>query len=29
VLANSSGYVAGSETTGHELGRIEDALMFD
>jgi translation initiation factor 6 len=27
ILANSKGYVAGSETTGHELGRIEDALM--
>ena len=26
VLANSRGYVAGSKTTGHELGRIEDAL---
>ncbi|MDO9518290.1 MAG: translation initiation factor IF-6 [Methanosarcinaceae archaeon] len=26
VLANSKGYVAGSKTTGHELGRIEDAL---
>ena len=28
VLANSRGYVAGSQTTGHELGRIEDALGF-
>lgn len=28
LLANSKGYVAGSETTGHELGRIEDALGF-
>lgn len=28
VLANSKGYVAGSKTTGHELGRIEDALGF-
>ncbi len=28
ILANSKGYVAGSETTGHELGRIEDAFMF-
>lgn len=28
VLANSKGYVAGSQTTGHELGRIEDALGF-
>lgn len=27
ILANSKGYIAGSETTGHELGRIEDALM--
>jgi translation initiation factor 6 len=27
ILANSKGFVAGSETTGHELGRIEDALM--
>ncbi|MBW6470732.1 MAG: translation initiation factor IF-6 [Methanosarcinaceae archaeon] len=26
VLANSKGYVAGSKTTGHELGRIADAL---
>jgi translation initiation factor 6 len=26
LLANSKGYVAGSQTTGHELGRIEDAL---
>ncbi|MDF1533770.1 MAG: translation initiation factor IF-6, partial [Methanosarcinaceae archaeon] len=26
VIANSKGYVAGSNTTGHELGRIEDAL---
>ena len=29
LLANSKGYVAGSNTTGHELGRIEDALFFD
>ncbi len=28
VIANSKGYVAGSKTTGHELGRIEDALGF-
>ncbi len=28
VLANSSGYLAGADTTGHELGRIEDALGF-
>ena len=28
VLANSKGYVAGSQTTGHELARIEDALGF-
>ena len=28
VLANSKGYVAGFETTGHELGRIEEALDF-
>ncbi|HJH32071.1 MAG TPA: translation initiation factor IF-6 [Methanosarcinaceae archaeon] len=28
LLANSKGYVAGSKTTGHELGRIEDALGF-
>jgi translation initiation factor 6 len=26
LIANSKGYVAGSKTTGHELGRIEDAL---
>jgi translation initiation factor 6 len=26
LIANSKGYVAGSQTTGHELGRIEDAL---
>ncbi len=29
LLANSKGYVAGSNTTGYELGRIEDALFFD
>lgn len=29
LLANSRGYVAGSNTTGHELGRIEDSLFFD
>ncbi|MBP1910229.1 translation initiation factor IF-6 [Methanolobus bombayensis] len=28
LIANSKGYVAGSQTTGHELGRIEDALDF-
>jgi len=28
VLANSKGYLAGEETTGPELGRIEDALGF-
>ncbi len=28
VLANSKGYLAGSETTGPELGRIEEALGF-
>ena len=28
LLANSSGYVAGQQTTGPELGRIEDALGF-
>lgn len=28
VLANSKGYVAGEETTGPEIGRIEDALGF-
>jgi translation initiation factor 6 len=28
LLANSHGYLAGSETTGPELGRIEDALGF-
>lgn len=28
LLANSKGYVAGSKTTGYELGRIEDALGF-
>jgi translation initiation factor 6 len=28
LLANSRGYVAGDETTGPELGRIEDALGF-
>jgi translation initiation factor 6 len=28
ILANSNGYLAGSETTGHELGRIEEALGF-
>jgi translation initiation factor 6 len=28
ILANSNGYLAGSETTGPELGRIEEALGF-
>lgn len=28
LLANSKGYVVGSETTGHEMGRIEDALGY-
>lgn len=28
LLANSYGYLAGSETSGPELGRIEDALGF-
>ena len=28
LLANSSGYLAGTDTTGHELGRIEDALGY-
>lgn len=28
LLANSRGYVVGDETTGPELGRIEDALGF-
>ena len=28
LVANGSGYVAGQETTGPELGRIEDALGF-
>ncbi len=28
ILANRRGYVAGDETTGAELGRIEDALGF-
>jgi translation initiation factor 6 len=28
LLANSKGYVAGSDTTGHELGRVEDVLGF-
>ena len=28
LLANSNGYVAGLETTGPELGRIDDALGF-
>jgi len=28
LIANASGYVAGQETTGPELGRIEDALGY-
>ncbi|MBI4362837.1 MAG: translation initiation factor IF-6 [Euryarchaeota archaeon] len=28
VLANTHGYIAGTHTTGPELGRIEDALGF-
>lgn len=28
LLANTTGYVAGSETTGPELGRIEETLGF-
>ena len=28
LIANASGYVAGEETTGPELGRIEDALGY-
>lgn len=28
ILANGRGYVAGDDTTGPELGRIEDALGF-
>jgi len=28
ILANSNGYLAGSETRGPELGRIEEALGF-
>lgn len=28
LIANSAGYFAGEETTGPELGRIEDALGF-
>jgi translation initiation factor 6 len=28
LLANSQGYIAGDETTGPELGRIEDVLDF-
>ncbi len=28
LIANSKGYAAGSNTSGHELGRIEDALGF-
>lgn len=28
LLANSKGYVAGEDTTGHEISRIEDVLGF-
>jgi translation initiation factor 6 len=28
LLANSKGYVAGSVTTGFELGRIEEVFGF-
>ena len=28
LIANSKGYVAGEETTGPELSRIEDALGY-
>ncbi|WP_048815445.1 translation initiation factor IF-6 [Methanosalsum zhilinae] len=28
ILANSNGYVTGSQTTGHELGRVDDLLGF-
>ncbi len=28
LLANAHGYVVGQETTGPELGRIEDALGY-
>lgn len=28
LIANTSGYITGAETTGPELGRIEDALGF-
>ncbi len=28
LIANSNGYIAGQETTGPELGRIEDALGY-
>ncbi|RQD85164.1 translation initiation factor IF-6, partial [Methanosalsum natronophilum] len=26
--ANSKGFLAGSQTTGHELGRVEEILGF-
>ncbi len=29
LLANSKGYVVGTETTGHEMGRIVDALGYN
>jgi translation initiation factor 6 len=28
ILANSKGYLAGADTTGPELGRIDEALGF-
>ncbi|MCS3922993.1 translation initiation factor IF-6 [Methanosalsum natronophilum] len=28
ILANSKGFLAGSQTTGHELGRVEEILGF-
>jgi len=28
LLANAAGYVVGQDTTGPELGRIEDALGY-
>jgi translation initiation factor 6 len=29
LIANSKGYVAGSATSGYELGRIEDILRSE
>jgi translation initiation factor 6 len=29
LIANSKGYVAGSATSGYELGRIEDILIHE